>query len=392
MSTFKPYEGKDPYIFMSFDPSDKQTALHIIEGLCTRGYRVWYSETDPADISQLDHIADRLDNCGVFVALVSAATQQSQSGKREINYAISKWQEPVVVYLEQVELSLGMQMQLSTADVFYYRDYKSPDAFLDALCTDAEVSRCKGKYNGQAVQKGWYQLEKRRSEQEYKQGLEQLRRGARADALRYFESAAEQGHAEAIMALGDIYFNGKGEPKDEKKGMELYKRSAELGCAEAQYILAFKLTEQAYRSGDDQKLHRQAAEWYLRAAKQGHVYAMVELAQSRSWGRGVDEDAAEAVYWYKKAAQLGDRKAQYEIGRKYMFGYDVAQDKKEGIKWLEKSAAQKHTDAICQLAQCYEEGDGVAKDAEKAKYWWRIGAQAGSRYAKDKLEGRTILG
>lgn len=47
--------------------------------------------------------------------------------------------------------------------------------------------------------------------------------------------------------------------------------------------------------------YEQAAEWYERAAAQGHVFSMVRLAAMYAKGIGVDQDSSRANYWYARA-------------------------------------------------------------------------------------------
>jgi TPR repeat protein len=58
-------------------------------------------------------------------------------------------------------------------------------------------------------------------------------------------------------------------------------------------------------------------------------------------GRGVQQDAAEAVKWIIKAAEQGDVDAQYMLGVSY-YGLieGVPEDRVEAKKWLRKAAAQ----------------------------------------------------
>ena len=41
---FTPYEGKEPYIFISYAHKDSDRVFPILEELDRRGYRVWYDD------------------------------------------------------------------------------------------------------------------------------------------------------------------------------------------------------------------------------------------------------------------------------------------------------------------------------------------------------------
>jgi TPR repeat protein len=49
-------------------------------------------------------------------------------------------------------------------------------------------------------------------------------------------------------------------------------------------------------------------------AKQGHASAQAQLGFMYAYGKGVRQDAAEAVKWYRKAAEQGDPHAQFILG------------------------------------------------------------------------------
>ena len=68
----------------------------------------------------------------------------------------------------------------------------------------------------------------------FEESLAAYHRGDYATALRGFHPLAEQGHVEAQFALGSIYFQGKGVPKDAAEAVKWYRRAAEQGLAIAQ--------------------------------------------------------------------------------------------------------------------------------------------------------------
>jgi uncharacterized protein len=51
---------------------------------------------------------------------------------------------------------------------------------------------------------------------------------------------------------------------------------------------------------------RAAAEWYRKAAAQGHVQAQVNLAIMYLSGDGVEQDKTAAAEWFTRAAEQGD--------------------------------------------------------------------------------------
>ena len=91
---------------------------------------------------------------------------------------------------------------------------------------------------------------------------------------------------------------------------------ARWGESEAQYAVAMM-----YATGEGVKMDQEeAAEWFEKAAHEGHPHAMFKIAERYETGNGVSKDSEKAIMWYRKAAETGygkgDDKAYYEQARK----------------------------------------------------------------------------
>ncbi len=152
-----------------------------------------------------------------------------------------------------------------------------------------------------------------------------------------------------------------------KSAMEAYDRSeyeftlrefrtlAELGLAEAQYMLAIM-----YCNGEGApKDNAEAVQWFTRAAEQGHADAQCELGVMCYFGEGVPKDHTQAVQWFTLAAEqreqappaaqhyraavLGDAEAQFKLGRMYHCGDPGApKDQAQAVHWYSRAAKQGH--------------------------------------------------
>ena len=81
------------------------------------------------------------------------------------------------------------------------------------------------------------------------------------------------------------------------------------------------------------------------AAEQSDAAAQFDLGRMYAAGRGVPQDAAEAVQWYRLAAEQGHATAQYNLGVAYDIGEGVPQDGVSAHMWLNVAAATGHEDA-----------------------------------------------
>lgn len=140
MATFA-YQGIEPYIFISYAHKDSGVVLPIIKSLNEAGFLVWYDEGIEAGTEWPEFVAKRLYQSSVVIAFISNAALDSQNCRREINFAISKKKEMLTVYIENVELSLGMEMQLGTTQAMFYTRM-SYETFLKNLTSSDILKPC----------------------------------------------------------------------------------------------------------------------------------------------------------------------------------------------------------------------------------------------------------
>lgn len=98
--------------------------------------------------------------------------------------------------------------------------------------------------------------------------------------------------------------------------------------------------------------YSQAAEWYLKAADQGHALAQFNLGVMYSEGQGLPKDPAIATAWFQKAALKGDAGAQYHLGmsqyRASLWGpsSEAVEARTEAYKWLTLADAQGYKNSV----------------------------------------------
>lgn len=203
--------------------------------------------------------------------------------------------------------------------------------------------------------------------------------------IQLYRKAAEGGDAIAQNALGHFYTNGLyGFPKDPKLAFQWTLKSAEQGNSSAMVNLGY-FYEVGDGSTDPKRVfdrpygivprdYDKAAEWYEKAAVQGHVRAHFYLATIYR----LKSDDRKYMEYLARAANLGDPEAQFEIANTFQ----SIGDRKSAVTWLMKAAEQGFTRAQVNLGYCYEMGDGVAKDLDKAAEWYNKAANLGNGEAK----------
>ena len=139
------YEGSENYIFVSYSHKERAIVLPIIEGLDKAGYRVWYDAGIEAGSEWPENVATHISKSAVVLVFLSKNALNSQNCIREIHFAIKKRKEVLVVYLEELELSDGMDMQLSPLQAMFYYRFPSLQEFMQKLTTAKILSDCKAK-------------------------------------------------------------------------------------------------------------------------------------------------------------------------------------------------------------------------------------------------------
>ncbi|HHU53833.1 MAG TPA: TIR domain-containing protein [Clostridiaceae bacterium] len=143
----EPYKGNEKYIFVSYSHKDKKFVFPIIEQMAKDGYRIWYDEGIDPGSEWPEIIAAHLNDCFSCIAFISDNSINSHNCRREINFALLKKKRFISVVLEEVQMSLGMEMQLSvTQSIFKYK-HSSDQEFFAKLYEAKFLHECLGKPN-----------------------------------------------------------------------------------------------------------------------------------------------------------------------------------------------------------------------------------------------------
>ncbi|MDD2714677.1 MAG: tetratricopeptide repeat protein [Candidatus Wallbacteria bacterium] len=113
--------------------------------------------------------------------------------------------------------------------------------------------------------------------------------------------------------------------------------------AESQYKLGLECFTGSAGVPQD---YKQAMQWFLKAAIQGHSGAQFKCAVMYENGYGVQEDSGQAALWYEKAAEQSITAAQYAIGLMYYEGSGVEIDMVKAYFWLNLAAATGYKDSV----------------------------------------------
>lgn len=353
------YEGNEPFLFVSYAHKDSAIVLPLVEGLQTRGFRVWYDERISDGVLWQRVIAEHLKKSRCVLAFVSQASLDSPNCRREINYAVNLSERysdshasPIPVYLDNAQMDAEMEMILMPLQSRYYYKYSGPEEFLDSLEASDALQICRkpaavewdtidfadgADAVAEETPEGWYQRGKKLYEEKNYE-----------EAAAWYRKAAQQGHAQAGCQLGLCYDMGYGVPQNYAEAIRWYRIAAQQGDAEAKFNLGVSYY---YGQGVVQDM-AEAARWYRAAAEQGYADAQLNLALCYEFGVGVPLDKAEAAMWFRLAAEQGAVLAQRNLGLCYEEGEGVRQDLQEALKWYRRAKANGHDTADEDIARC----------------------------------------
>jgi len=154
-----------------------------------------------------------------------------------------------------------------------------------------------------------------------------------------------------------------------------------LLAAPAVLAQTFDEAKAAYKRGD----YAVALELFHVLAEQDNAEAQVHLGFMYDRGKGVPQDAVEAMRWFRKAAEQGDAEGQTRLGIMYDQGYGVPQDYTEALRWYRQAAEQGHAFAQQTLGFMYYLGQGMSQDYVQAHKWVNLAA---SRFSGSERKWR----
>ncbi len=155
-------------------------------------------------------------------------------------------------------------------------------------------------------------------------------------------------------------FGKEGFIRSETEAMLWYRKAAENGFAEAQYVLGKKYETggETYKADEDK-----AFAYLLLAAEQNHLKAQFEIANYYL----AEEDFNNTFKWMREAADNGMSEAQFFIATSLLYGENgVEQNAEQALIWLRKAAKNKNTEAALLLGQALFEGYYTEADKDAA--------------------------
>jgi TPR repeat protein len=190
--------------------------------------------------------------------------------------------------------------------------------------------------------------------------------------------------------LGQAFNNGRGTKRDAAEAIRWFQRAADAGHAPAMVSLGLCLRHPRPSSDLAGAIH-----WFRKAAEKGDSGGMISLGFSYREGYGVPCDYAEAVRWFIKAVEAGDGHSMIHVGRMYAY---YLSSPAQGVTWLLRAAEAGFPESFIWLADLYNDPKSGVYDPAEAHKWYRLVAEHSEgthsrallALARQHLDGRGV--
>ncbi len=108
-----PYEGTEPFIFISYKRQDIERIAPVMERLIAAGCHLWYDRGIPGGAEWDALLEEKLKRCQLVLLFVSQSAIQSKYVRREVKFADALDKPILSVKLEEASLTHGMNMLLT---------------------------------------------------------------------------------------------------------------------------------------------------------------------------------------------------------------------------------------------------------------------------------------
>ena len=189
-------------------------------------------------------------------------------------------------------------------------------------------------------------------------------------AFHYFKLAADQGHVESQVNLGQLFANGWGKEQNIERARETFHSVAAQGHPDGYYNLA-KLENE---SGNFKK----AVEYLKLAADGGSVDAEYEMGIFYATEPGdVLENHQLAFEYLSKAAEKDHDEAQYDVSHYYLNGILFPVNEEKAIELLKKAVKKNNREAMYVLGELHTKKESSFFNVNKALKYYKQAADLG---------------
>lgn len=201
----------------------------------------------------------------------------------------------------------------------------------------------------------------------YETALEAYEGGDFATALIHGKVAGSGGNPDAQVLVGHILVRGESGLTDDRDAAKWFLKAAKQGHTDGMVALGeLGLANQGGLTPSD------ARNWLEQAANKGRTDAMRALADIYYTGKGTAPDAVKGENWLVKATNYGDAFAERRLG-----DLNFDKDPNTALQWYEKAASHGDHEAAYIAAIMYVENLDIKPNSKRAAELLAQAADAG---------------
>ena len=147
----KPNNETGKYIFLSYPHKNDEQAAKIIEALQAAGYRVWFDEWLELGVRYNHVIAEHIEECEVFMCLLTPEYYQSEYCQMEFTFAREGCGKEIIPVFMGDDIQImnsfpaGMRMFLTGVNAFMMNERVNINDFMHKISESSILDACREK-------------------------------------------------------------------------------------------------------------------------------------------------------------------------------------------------------------------------------------------------------
>jgi len=195
------------------------------------------------------------------------------------------------------------------------------------------------------------------------------------DVVNYYQYSAARGDAAAQVALGQLYYFGaRGIEQNYAEALRWYELAAEQGDANALGHIGNMYVQGIHVEANNET----ALKYFRQGAEKGNGIAINGLGYMNLYGMGLPQSSSEAVKLFSNAAEQGNLEARFNLGALYVGGQGVSKDYVKALYYFSLAANRGHMLALYNLAMMHLNGFGTPRSCPNAVQFLKSVAERGS--------------
>uniref|UniRef100_A0A7S4UA39 Uncharacterized protein n=1 Tax=Guillardia theta TaxID=55529 RepID=A0A7S4UA39_GUITH len=195
------------------------------------------------------------------------------------------------------------------------------------------------------------------------------------DVVNYYQYSAARGDAAAQVALGQLYYFGaRGIEQNYAEALRWYELAAEQGDPNALGHIGNMYVQGIHVEPNNET----ALKYFRQGAEKGNGIAINGLGYMHLYGMGLPQSSSEAVKLFSNAAEQGNLEARFNLGALYVGGQGVSKDYVKALYYFSLAANRGHMLALYNLAMMHLNGFGTPRSCPNAVQFLKSVAERGS--------------